>query len=154
MQTLLVAIVTWLSINYSLPAVEIMPRVRFAQPIDIVYVRHGASTSELQRRLAAAHDALPAVNRREVVAVYDSRSRTILLPVGWTARTPAELSMLVHEVVHYLQDIAQVRYPCPQEREALAYEAQERWLDQFGTSLEAEFDIDRLTLLVTTRCGM
>jgi hypothetical protein len=28
------------------------------------------------------------------------------------------------------------------------------WLGQFGTSLEAEFGIDRLTLLVTTRCGM
>jgi hypothetical protein len=63
------------------------------------------------------------------------------------------LSVLVHEIVHYLQDVAQLRYSCPQEREALAYEAQERWLGLFGTSLEAEFDIDRLTLLVTTRCG-
>ena len=92
--------------------------------------------------------------RREVVSVYDTLQGVILLPDGWTGRTPAGLSVLVHEMVHHLQTVAELRYACPAEREKLAYEAQERWLEQFHTSLEREFGIDKLTLLVSTNCGM
>lgn len=154
MQALLVALVTWLSVNFQLPGAEVMPGVRFAPPLEIAFLRHEATTKEARQRIAAVYAATPAANRREIVAVYDGHTRTIALPVGWSPRTPADLSVLVHELVHYLQDAAALQYPCPQAREELAYEAQERWLGQFGTSLEAEFGIDRLTLLVTTRCGM
>ena len=35
-----------------------------------------------------------------VHAIYDDGSRTIYLPEDWTGATPAEVSLLVHEMVH------------------------------------------------------
>ena len=58
----------------------------------------------------------------------------------------------MHEAVHHLQNTAGLTYACPQEREALAYQAQEKWLGLFGRSLASEFQIDGLTLLVNTKC--
>ena len=54
--------------------------------------------------------------------------------------------------VHHLQHRAKLKYACPQEREKIAYAAQEQWLNRFDTSLEKEFGIDPLTLLVKTNC--
>jgi hypothetical protein len=45
-----------------------------------------------------------------------------------------------------------LKHECPQEREKLAYLAQERWLGLFGHSLESDFDLDPFSLLVKTRC--
>ena len=60
--------------------------------------------------------------------------------------------MLVHELVHHFQNVLGLKYECPQEREKLAYIAQNRWLTLFGHSLENDFDMDAFSLLVKTRC--
>jgi len=54
--------------------------------------------------------------------------------------------------VHHVQNVAGLKYACAQEREKLAYEAQERWLGLFGHSLERDFELDGFSLLVKTRC--
>ena len=77
---------------------------------------------------------------------------TIYLPADWTGSTPAEVSVLVHEMVHHLQNVANTKFECPQAREQLAYAAQQRWLGLFDRTLEDEFQLDPFTLLVTTRC--
>ena len=59
---------------------------------------------------------------------------------------PAELSVLVHEMVHHLQAASDMRFACPAEREVLAYRAQGAWLGLFGESLESAFGIDAATL--------
>ena len=56
------------------------------------------------------------------------------------------------EMVHHLQNAGGLRYECAQAREALAYQAQDRWLALFGHSLEQDFDLDGFSLLVKTRC--
>jgi len=71
-----------------------------------------------------------------------------------TGRTPAELSVLVHEMVHHLQNQAGTTYECPAERERLAYEVQDKWLGLFGRNLEGEFEINGLALLISTSCAM
>jgi hypothetical protein len=91
--------------------------------------------------------------RREVVAVYDARRNRILLPHGWNGQSPAELSVVVHEMVHHLQNKAGTKFACPAEREEMAYAAQEKWLGLFGTNLEREFEIDTFTLKMSTTCG-
>jgi hypothetical protein len=94
-----------------------------------------------------------ASRERDVpIAVYDNEMKTIYLPKDWAGSTPAELSILVHEMVHHLQGATKTRYECPQAREQLAYAAQEKWLRLFGRNLESEFEIDPLTLVVSTRC--
>ncbi len=90
--------------------------------------------------------------QRDTLAVYDEATRTIYLPEGWRGASPAEVSVLVHEMVHHLQSLARVKFECPQEREKIAYMAQDRWLGLSGRSLEREFGIDPFTRLVRTGC--
>jgi hypothetical protein len=97
-------------------------------------------------------DMTAASLRPEVVAIYDDADRVIYLPDDWSGDTPVGQSIMIHELVHHLQNLAGIRYGCPEEREQAAYEAQERWLAMLGTSLETEFGIDPFTLLVRTTC--
>ena len=55
-------------------------------------------------------------------------------------------------MVHHLQNVGKLKFECPQEREQLAYKAQEKWLGLFGRDLLSDFEIDRFTLLVSTKC--
>jgi len=152
MQALLTALITWLSANYGLPANYDLPTVRFATPMEIASIRYSAFGLQRNDGGIAAYNSLPADQRQSIVSVYEDNARTIVLPVGWQGRTPAELSILIHEMVHHLQNISGLTYACSQQREALAYEAQEKWLGLFGKSLASEFEIDGMTLLAKTKC--
>jgi hypothetical protein len=72
---------------------------------------------------------------------------------NWKGDTPAELSVLVHEMVHHLQKKNHLNYECHGAREELAYKVQEKWLSLFGRDLASEFQIDPFTLKVSTTCG-
>lgn len=128
-------IVLWLTANFGLPAPAHPPTLVRVPAAKLVEMRYGDP------------DAVPLGN---VVAVYDDN--TIYLMQGWTGTTPAELSMLVHEMVHHLQFSADMRFACPGEREVMAYSAQNAWLNLFGESLESAFGIDDATLRVSAAC--
>ena len=153
MQVLLTVMVTWLSVNFGLPAIDEHPQVRFASATEMADVR--------QSRLASIHPdsaahqvggPAEAALGRDVHAIYDDQSRTIYLPEGWTGETPAEVSVLVHELVHHTQNVAGLTYDCAEAREKPAYQAQARWLELFGQNLADEFEIDAMTILVRTNC--
>ena len=116
------------------------PDIELAAPEKIVTLRYHNVLSDSPR------------DPDELIAVYDDEMKTIYLPKNWNGGTPAELSVLVHELVHHLQGATKTKYECPQAREELAYAAQEKWLTLFGRSLESEFEIDPLTLAVRTHC--
>jgi hypothetical protein len=143
---LLTSIVTWLSTNFDLQSTTLLPRVKFASA--------AAMTQRRYRTFLGADGASvsPSETGLTTVAIYDQSETTIYLPLDWTGQTPGELSVLVHEMVHHLQNVAQTKFECPQAREQLAYAAQQRWLNLFGHTLQDEFQIDPFTLLVTTRC--
>ncbi len=153
MEALLKVLIVWLSINYGLPATKDLPFLRYESPLEIAFLQANALTPEARLRVVKSLYANPPEARHKVVAMYDVHHETIILPAGWSAARPADQSILVHELVHHLQNEAGLRYACPEEREALAYKAQEKWLASFGMSLEREFGIDAMTLLVSTRCG-
>jgi hypothetical protein len=88
----------------------------------------------------------------DIVSLYSNEAKTIYLRDGWTGTTPAELSILVHEMVHHLQNVAQLKFACPEEREELAYKAQNGWLNLFGRDLEREFQMDGFSILVKSKC--
>lgn len=130
-------IVLWLGANFDLPSAVEAPVLVTVPAAELVTIRYGAGTT---------------VAPGEVVAAYDDARRTIYLSDGWTGRTPAELSVLVHEMVHHLQSATDMRFACPGEREAIAYRAQDAWLGLFGLDLKSTFGIDAATLLVATAC--
>jgi hypothetical protein len=133
MKILLATIMTWLSVNFGLPE-------NFDFP-SIVHLTASPMVAALELR-----------SGRQVVASYDDATRTIFLPETWTGETPAELSILVHEMVHHLQNVGGKSYPCPAAREKLAYAAQDAWLRLFGSDLASAFELDAMTLKLTTNC--
>jgi hypothetical protein len=137
---LALSVAAWVTEATGLPLPAVMPEIRFTAPRDIPAL------------LAAA--APSPGSGSDIVAFYNAPARVIVLPVGWTGETPAELSILVHEMVHHAQTSAERRFACPAEREREAYDAQARFLALFDTELNREFGINRMFLLVATTCGM
>jgi hypothetical protein len=134
---LVAAVAAFVAVTLGVP-LPALPEIAYATPERIHELRHGT--------------AEPAA--LDVVAIYDDEARTIRLPEGWTGGSPAEMSVLVHEMVHHAQNLSGRRFACPGEREAEAYMIQERWLALFGETLEGAFGIDPMTRLVLTRCGV
>lgn len=132
----------WLAAELGLPEVPEPPRIVFAAPGRIVALYLGD----------AAHHAGSAGAEPEVVAIYNDVERTIYLPHGWTGATPVEMSVLIHELVHHVQNVAEIGFPCPAAREKPAFAAQAAWLEQHGSDLETAFGLDPMTLLVRTNC--
>ena len=144
---LLTAIVLWLSINFPLPANLNHPSIKFVSAAEMAQTIALTNNKQLQRTDASASEV-----SSDIVSLYNNASKTIYLRSGWTGKTPAELSILVHEMVHHLQNIGQLKFACPEEREELAYKAQDSWLHLFGRDLERDFQMDPFSILVTSRC--
>ena len=142
-EELMNSILNWLVAKFDLPAIREAPRIEFIQP---------ALMAQRRYRGSASNQGMPLDVGRDIVAVYDDANRTIYLPEGWTGVTPAEQSLLVHEMVHHLQNLGKLKYECPGAREKLAFAAQEQWLELFDRTLAGEFELDRFTLLVRTSC--
>jgi hypothetical protein len=146
MNALLAAIVVWLSANFGLPANFDFPSVERMSSIEM--------TKTLYQSIPADQRQAMSIDRlRAVQSLYSVKKKTIYLRPEWNGRSPAELSELVHEMVHHLQNLSHASYACPEEREKLAYQAQEKWLNMFGHSLTTDFELDGFTILVVTNCG-
>jgi uncharacterized protein DUF6647 len=142
MEGLLTAIVLWLSSNFTLPANFDHPRVEFVSATEMAALL----PKDEQSSIASIQST------SEILSLYNNETKTIFLLDGWQGKTPAELSIVVHEMVHHLQNVGQLKFACPQEREELAYLAQERWLKLFGRDLLRDFQMDSFTILVKSRC--
>ncbi len=135
------AALDWLADEFGLPEVEELPGIAFARPGRLVALHLGDASHADSTR--AGPDA---------VAVYVDAEETIYLPQGWTGATPEEKSVLIHELVHHIQNVAGLRHACPAARERPAFAAQAVWLERHGSDLETAFGIDAMTLLVRTGC--
>jgi len=62
-------------------------------------------------------------------SVYTS-GRVILDNLYWDEDDPTEMSLLVHELVHYAQSYMNIAWACPDAREAMAYTLQNKWLEE------------------------
>jgi len=135
-QFVLNSTVTWLSNALNLPAIYDHPRVERTPKIKLTLALHGSQF----------------VSKNSVLSGYDDAKQTIYLPDDWSGSSPEGMSILIHEMVHHLQNVAGLQYGCPQEREKLAYVAQHKWLISFGRSLEKNFGMDPMTYLQSTEC--
>jgi hypothetical protein len=140
LDALALALGGWVAADLGLPLPGVPPRIRFADPADLAAMHRAGSAGA------------PAEPGGAVLALYDPAEATIHLPTGWTGATPAELSILVHEMAHHLQAVAGRRFACPAEAEREAYGAQARWLATFGLTLLDAFALDPLFLIFATNC--
>ena len=150
-QALLAEIETWLSIEFDLPPVGERPCLKIVSTAKIAALRFKGLLSNPEPGMVANNHGTSSA-QGDTIAVYHDVTQTIYLPEGWTGSSPAERSVLVHEMVHHFQNVLGLKHECPQEREKLAYIAQDRWLGLFGHSLAGDFALDPFSLLVKTRC--
>lgn len=146
------AIAAWLLFEFDLPRIDQPPAVAFAPVKRMIGLRHRDVPSDRWSGGSGSAHADKPSEPPDVVAIYDSEARIIYLPQGWSGGTPGEFSVLVHEMVHHIQNVARMKFACPEEREQMAFEAQERWLRLFDSGLEAEFGLDPFTVLVRSNC--
>jgi hypothetical protein len=150
----LTAIVTSLSTDFAIPAGYEHPRIEFAAPAKMAAVRYSAFGAErLARALGDASDESFLRQMRDIMALYEDASRTIYLRQDWNAAKPADFSLLVHEIVHHLQNVGGLKYGCAEEREKPAYAAQRKWLEAAGRNFFEEFETDPMSLALRTMCG-
>jgi hypothetical protein len=148
-RALLVRIGEWLASNFELPPAAEYPKVGYAETSKIVALRYNGLA-------VVSSDVTGSISRtalQQTVAVYVDAEKTIYLPDEWSGRSPAELSVLVHEMVHHMQNLGGVQYECPKQREKLAYAAQDKFLQLFGRDLEGEFEVNPFTVLVRSTCA-
>ena len=144
-QDLIAAIEGWLLNQLSLPPNDHKPNIELVPAQTIVAMRYPLFSKQQWSDQSA-------LSLHDTVAIYDDSTQTIYLADDWNGSTPAELSILVHEMVHHFQNIHGLKYECAQAREELAYRAQGHWLGLFGHDLASDFDLDPFSLLVKTRC--
>jgi Domain of unknown function (DUF6647) len=144
MDALLIAMMLWLSANFDLPSVQDLPHVKYAPSEAMASLRYDNS--------ASVNPNNPDSAGTDTLAVYRDDTQTIYLREEWKGQTAADLSILLHELVHHMQNAGGLRFECAQQREQLAYRAQQRWLGLFGSDLQKEFGLDAFTLLVKSAC--
>jgi hypothetical protein len=126
-RSLLPVIASWLAENFNLPASNEYPRIAFVPRAKLYAMLFGGQGASESTNSANTRGQSARRNGRHVVeALYDKISRTMYLHEGWTGAKPAEVSVLVHEMVHHLQNVAGLKFDCPQASEELAYQAQDR----------------------------
>ena len=141
---LLEALAIWVGAKLGQPVPASLPRLVFKPADQVAVLRFRQYASEIVQQQA----------QPTIISIYDARENIIYLRDTWSGATAADLSVLVHELVHHFQEAHQTKFECDAAREAKAFELQEKWLRLFGETLEEEFQIDPFTLLVRTSCGM
>jgi hypothetical protein len=115
-------IIDWISANVDLPAKSDPPQIRFGTQAEMMRIR----IADRMRWRGFVQEEPAAENERSVVAICDASSRTIYLPENWRAESSEDKSILVHEMVHHFQNLADVKFECPAAREKTAYLAQDK----------------------------
>lgn len=143
MNMLIKALLVWISGVTGLPAGEDIPSIRLE------------SSARIQEYVNPQRPHLADDSGEGALAYFDSRRKEIVLQEGWRPDDPFDVSILVHELVHFMQDEAGRLYPCPAAREKEAYVAQEEWLKSQGIDLfdNPTMPMDRMFVLVITSCA-
>jgi len=113
-QSMLEEIAAWLSQNFDLPQTSDLPAVRHLPPFEMMSVRLQPLMDEQRHKVVTSLRAGTLMGR-EPLALYDNRTKTIFLAEAWSSSNRADVSILVHEMVHHLQNLAAHTFMCPQE---------------------------------------
>lgn len=139
----------WISSVFDLAPLHALPEIRRFPSGQYAFVSKSGIASD---RVLDTTVVNYRQSGREIAAYYDDSTRTIYLPESWDGSTPAQMSILVHATAHHFQRVYRKYYDCPQERKALPYEAQERWLGLYDRRLREDFAIAPDVLMLITQC--
>jgi hypothetical protein len=143
MKELLMALIAWLSPELHLPVPDHLPTIKFASHCAIQEVAYEGTTHKCQQ------DGVQAMYMEEV--------DTIFLPDTWRPDNLYDVSMLLHETAHFVQDFSGINIKSAKcvgfELERPAYDAQVAWLKAAGVDPWTTMKLDQLTMFLLTQCG-
>jgi hypothetical protein len=144
MNDLMVALMVWASAQTGLPVPDELPTVKYADRCEIerIYYNDGA------------RDCSKSVLRIQAIYLHDRD--TIYLPDTFDVNKLFDVSVVLHELVHYMQDKAGMEMPgtCHQEKiERPAYDAQIAWLNATGKTAYDVMGINGLSYYILTTCA-
>ena len=80
---------------------------------------------------------------------YDTKLNLIILPDTWDRREGWDLSVLLHEIVHYVQDMNRVTFKCLQEMEKDTWPLQQKYLKEVHN---IDWEYDKLWYVLSSTC--
>ena len=104
MKEILTALMIWLGANTGLDTNHDIPKVLFL-------------SQEKMEKLYYVDERDQRPN--ELHGLYDTNTNTIVLPDTWDRRKAWDLGVLIHEMVHYLQDMNEMKFACSREMEKI-----------------------------------
>src|SRR5581483_9371507 len=107
------AIAGWLSQEFGLPQAAELPRIAFATPAEILRRRYRIMRGDSKQ---SAYETPAQSTVERTVAIYDDSDTTIYLTQDWRGDSVADVSVLVHEMVHHLQNLGRQHFACARER--------------------------------------
>lgn len=144
---LLLSIFVWLGINTDYDVLVPIPQIVFEEQVDLHSKWLAGYTEELKAAGNTISKDDPAYNSK-IEAFYDTRTQTIHLTNDFDTSNIRHQEYLVHEVVHYLQDISGKEFQCPAKKEEEAYAIGTKWQKEHGGT---EWK-DRMFVLFNSMC--
>lgn len=136
MHELMLALMTWLAPVTGLPPTD-PPEVVYADQCVIEQMFFGDDQHECANT---------------VVAIYDRDGNRVFLPNTWSASNLYDVSVLLHELVHHMQNAAGVEYECLSQSEKEAYAAQVEWLKASGVDPYKVMQSNPLAIHLRSMC--
>ena len=135
MKEILTALMIWLGANTTLDTNHDIPKVVFLPQEKMEQIYYVDEPEKLPN---------------ELHGIYDTDSDTIILRDTWDRRKPWDMGVLVHEMVHYLQDMNNVDFQCTAQMEKDAWPIQQKYLkDQH----DYDWEYDSLWYMVISTCS-
>jgi hypothetical protein len=133
MKEILTALMIWLGANTPFDTNHDIPNVLFL------------SQTQMEEMFYKGTDKMP----NTLHGLYDKESDTIILPDTWDRRKAWDMGVLLHEMVHYLQDMNDHDFGCTAEMERDAWPIQQRYLKERH---DYTWDYDGLWYAVISTC--
>ena len=112
MKEILIALMIWIGANTDYNTDVPLPVVEFKTQVEMEGLYYGERKRE-----------------GDLYGFYNLKKNIIILPDTWDSARPFDLGLLVHEMIHYLQDVNEIQFQCVAEMEADAWPLQKQYLE-------------------------
>ena len=133
MKEILTALMIWLGANTPFSTNFDVPKVVFLPQNQLEQMFYGDNKYEPD----------------QLHGMYNKEIDTIFLPDDWDRREAWDMGVLVHEMVHYLQDMNEMKFACSREMEKKAWPIQQYYLKK---EHDYDWDYDKLWFIVISSC--
>ena len=137
----IMALLVWINIQtgWEVPPVEHFPEVVVYEQEDVYELYCAGAGLPIDCEF-------PRVMK--VVAYYDETTDDIIIAKELLEDDLYSTSVLLHELIHYMQDYHDLEYPCNTAKEPIAYTLQSEWLAEHGV----EWKANQLMIAIMSIC--